>query len=126
MAMCLVFAQSHEIFSVVQALAKQTSELSRVGALEALATLSLTFGGQLGSSIPESVSIAAKQCYRWPSLQPQTHSTDLLSRCRVPEATQAVCIAQVVIVTEATTSEDVLMTPLRRVAGASPASRLRR
>jgi hypothetical protein len=47
-----------------QALAKQTSELSRVGALEALATLSLTFGGQLGSSIPESVSIAAKQCYR--------------------------------------------------------------
>lgn len=47
-----------------EALAKQTGELSRIGALEALAALSLTFGGQLGSSIPESVTIAAKHCYR--------------------------------------------------------------
>ena len=84
----------------MQALARQTSELSRVGALEALATLSLTFGGQLGSSIPESVSIAAKQCYRWRLLQPQMHSPDLLSRRHLPEAAQVVCVVWVVIITE--------------------------
>ncbi len=50
--------------STKEALARTVSELSRIGALDALASLSLTFGGQLGSSMPESVSIAAKHCYR--------------------------------------------------------------
>ena len=47
-----------------EALAGKASSLSRTAALECLAALSLTFGSQLGSSIPESVSYAAKHCHR--------------------------------------------------------------
>ena len=55
---------SQGFLSSKEALARTTSELSRIGALECLAALSQTFGGQLGSSIPESVSLASKHCYR--------------------------------------------------------------
>jgi hypothetical protein len=109
-----------------QALAKQTSELSRVGALEALATLSLTFGGQLGSSIPESVSIAAKQCYRWQRCSVSDASTALRFSSHMQEATQATCVDQPTIMNEVIASGDTLTTPHRPVAGASPASRLQR
>jgi hypothetical protein len=52
------------LLSSKDALAGKTGELTRSAALDCLAALTLTFGSQLASSIPETVSLAAKHCYK--------------------------------------------------------------